>query len=380
MSKWAGKYVIGLTGNIGTGKSVVRRMLEYLGAYGIDADALGHRAMAAGAPGYQAVIEAFGRWILAPDGEINRGRLARIVFAEPEALAVLERILHPLVIEAIDLLIQRNCQPVVVIEAIKLLEAQLHSACDSIWVTYAPPEVQLSRLVEKRRMSESEAWQRINAQPPQEDKMAAADVVIRNTASLAHTWEQVKEAWQQQVPEAMREAAQAGRRGSSPGGGMAVLRGKPKDAEAIADLVKRVSSRGPLRTREEVLNAFGEKAFLLLEVNQRLMGVLGFQVENLVARLADVFLDPAVSPEQALPLLLDEMEQVSKELQCEAVLAAIESELAQHDTLWRRKGYYQTAAESLQIPAWQEAARELLLPGKLLFFKQLRRDRISRPV
>ena len=64
MSKWAGKYVIGLTGNIGTGKSVVRRMLEHLGAYGIDADALSHRTIAKGAPGYQPVIDLFGRWIL----------------------------------------------------------------------------------------------------------------------------------------------------------------------------------------------------------------------------------------------------------------------------------------------------------------------------
>ena len=64
MSRWPGKYVIGLTGNIATGKSVVRKMLEHLGAYGIDADALGHRAIAKSAPGYSAVVDTFGRWIL----------------------------------------------------------------------------------------------------------------------------------------------------------------------------------------------------------------------------------------------------------------------------------------------------------------------------
>ena len=68
MSRWAGKYVIGLTGNIGTGKSVVRHMLEHMGAYGIDADALGHRAIARGAPGYQPVLNTFGSYILAPSG------------------------------------------------------------------------------------------------------------------------------------------------------------------------------------------------------------------------------------------------------------------------------------------------------------------------
>ncbi len=93
MSKWPEKFVIGLTGNIGTGKSVVRRMLEHLGAYGIDADALSHRAMAKGAPGYDPILNTFGTFILTPDGEIDRARLGRIVFADPQALSRLEA--HP---------------------------------------------------------------------------------------------------------------------------------------------------------------------------------------------------------------------------------------------------------------------------------------------
>ena len=102
MSAWPGKYVIGLTGNIATGKSVVRKMLEHLGAYGIDADALGHRAIAIDAPGYQAVLTTFGRWVLASDGQVDRAKLARVVFADPDALARLESIVHPLVGQAID--------------------------------------------------------------------------------------------------------------------------------------------------------------------------------------------------------------------------------------------------------------------------------------
>ena len=102
MSKWAGKYVIGLTGNIGTGKSVVRRMLEHMGAFGIDADALSHRAIAKGAPGYQKVIDTFGRWVVGADGEIDRVKLGRLVFTDKEALAQLEAIIHPLVSQAVD--------------------------------------------------------------------------------------------------------------------------------------------------------------------------------------------------------------------------------------------------------------------------------------
>jgi dephospho-CoA kinase len=97
MSAWQGKYVIGLTGNIATGKSVVRKMVEHLGAYCIDADALGHRAIAHGAPGYQAVVDYFGRWILSPDGQIDRSKLSLVVFSDPEAMAHLESIIHPLV-------------------------------------------------------------------------------------------------------------------------------------------------------------------------------------------------------------------------------------------------------------------------------------------
>ena len=80
-SRWPGKYVIGLTGNIATGKSVVRKMLEHLGAFGLDADALSHQAIARGGPAYGAVIKHFGEWLLTDTGEINRNRLGRLVFA-----------------------------------------------------------------------------------------------------------------------------------------------------------------------------------------------------------------------------------------------------------------------------------------------------------
>ena len=86
MSRWPGKYVIGLTGNIATGKSVVRKMLEHLGGYGIDADALAHRAMAKGAPGFPLVLKSFGEWIVDDEGQIDRARLAKIVFSDQGAL------------------------------------------------------------------------------------------------------------------------------------------------------------------------------------------------------------------------------------------------------------------------------------------------------
>ncbi len=122
MGAWPGKFVIGLTGNIATGKSVVRKMLEHLGAYGIDADALANRAIAKGSPAYQPVLETFGRWILGADEQIDRTKLGRLVFSDPDALQSLEAIVHPMVRQAIDILVRRAKHNIVVIEAIKLIE------------------------------------------------------------------------------------------------------------------------------------------------------------------------------------------------------------------------------------------------------------------
>lgn len=200
MSNWPGKYIIGLTGNIATGKSVILEMLEYLGAYCIDADALAHRVIARGGPGYQKVIDTFGVQVVDENGEIDRARLGRLVFADPQALQQLEGIIHPFVEHAVDLLIRHTTSPVVVIEAIKLLESNLKGACDTIWMVFAPESIQKARLMQKRNMSAEDALQRIHAQSPQELKISAANVVIQNTGSLEETWQQVITAWKALPP------------------------------------------------------------------------------------------------------------------------------------------------------------------------------------
>jgi dephospho-CoA kinase len=167
VSNLPGKFVIGLTGNIATGKSVVRRMFEHLGAYTIDADALTHRTYAKGAPGYQQVIDQFGKWIVNKDGEIDRSKLGNLVFNDRDAMNQLEAIVHPWVRQAVEILIQRSRQPVVVIEAIKLLEGDLRKICNSIWVTNAPQEVQIERLIRKRGFTRERAVERIHMQSAQ---------------------------------------------------------------------------------------------------------------------------------------------------------------------------------------------------------------------
>lgn len=188
------RCIIGLTGNIGTGKSVVRQILQEFGAVGIDADAITHRVISRSGPAYQRVVEEFGRWILEPDGEINRGRLGKIVFNSSEALKILEGIVHPYVIQGVKLLISNSTSRVIVVEAIKLLETELRTLCDTIWVTVVTEEVQVQRLMSARSLSEAEALARIKAQPAQEEKIAAADVVISNDGTVKDLWLQVKDA------------------------------------------------------------------------------------------------------------------------------------------------------------------------------------------
>jgi dephospho-CoA kinase len=376
VSKWSGKYIIGLTGNIATGKSVVRRMLEHLGAYTIDADALAHRAIAKGAPGYQPAIGLFGKWILRQDGEIDRAKLAGLVFRDPQALDQLEDIVHPLVGQATNIFIKRASQKVVVIEAIKLLESSLKSSCDSIWVTYAPEEVQIERLIRKRGMTREQALERIHVQSPQSSKVAAAAVVIRNTGSYEDLWKQVTEAWRQVSP--VTDTAPLVRKETI--GAMLVQRGRPRDSQAIADLITRLSQGQRRMSASDVMEAFGDKAYLLLHTSGRLAGLVGWQVENLVARTTDLFLESGLDTAQAIEALVNEVERASHDLQAEASLIFPPPELAGHEAAWKKLGYEKRTPQTLGVQAWQDAAVESMPAGAALYFKQLRQDRVLRPI
>ncbi|HEX5808919.1 MAG TPA: dephospho-CoA kinase, partial [Anaerolineales bacterium] len=298
MSKWSGKYVIGLTGNIATGKSVVRRMLEHLGAYTIDADTLSHRVISRGAPGYQPVLDRFGTWLLDKNSQIDRAKLARLAFADAEVLTQLEDIIHPYVGQAVDMLIKRATQKVIVVEAIKLLESELRNYCDVIWVTDAPQEVQIERLIRKRGLSREDAVQRVHSQPAQKQKLAAATVVITNNGSYEDLWKQVNEAWKTTSPTPETPATLITPKPAA--GSFSLHRGKPRDSQKIADLVTRLSKGKHAMNSGEVMEAFGDKAFLLLQLDNELVGVAGWQVENLVARTTDLYLDPRVTADKAL--------------------------------------------------------------------------------
>jgi dephospho-CoA kinase len=378
MSAWPGKYVIGLTGNIATGKSVVRKMLEHLGAYGIDADALSHRATAKGAPGYKPVVEMFGKWVLGPDGQIDRNRLGRVVFSDAEALKQLENIVHPLVGQAVDIMVRRARQPVIVIEAIKLVESDLREKCDSLWVSYAPQEIQLARLMQKRGMDEATARQRIRSQPPQEAKTSIADEVIRNAGSFEETWKQVAAAWNKLFP--AKETAPSAAPEVKKRGQLQVTRAGPRQAAEIAVLVNRLARGKRNINRDDVMASFGEKAFLILSADGKPSGLAGLKVENLIARTDDVYLDPAIPLATGLNALTKEVEHISRELQCEISLLYLPPSIVRQEAAIRNLGYQLRTPESLGVRAWQEAAIESMPGGMVMLFKQLRQDRVLRPV
>ncbi len=420
MSRWANKYVIGLTGNIAVGKSVVRQMLQHLGAYTIDADGLTHRAMAPGAPAYKPVIDTFGQFILDADKNINRNLLGSIVFSNPEALAKLEAIVHPVVGGAVATLISRSTQPIIVVEAIKLLEGDLGKAVDEIWVVDASPESQYRRLVGPRKMSESDARQRLTAQNAQTDKLAKATVVIHNDGNVEETWKQVQAAF----GEVMKRASGAAPAPAAPTPAPAqstpaapapsrppaapaptvsqppapapavsdgpipadvkvnVKRGMPSNAELIAKFIGDASGK-PV-DRMDVMMAFGQKSYLLAQDStDRVLAVLGWQVENLITRVDEFYLASGAPPAAVVDELVTAIEAASKDLQSEVAYVFLPAN-AHAETIqtFQKNGYEVTTVEQIKIPAWREAVQEMLSEDKSvqILNKRLREDRVLKPI
>lgn len=190
------RTVIGLTGNIGTGKSTVLEMLHQFGAHTIDADKAAYLVTQPGGKAYDAVVSTFGGDILVEDGTIDRVKLGQIVFEDPVQLQALERIVHPAVFEHIRSELSLATESVIVIEAIKLLEANMAlTLCDRVWVVITNEAQQIQRLMESRNMSKDAAEARMLSQSPQAFKISQADVVLDNSGGIEALVDQVRIAW-----------------------------------------------------------------------------------------------------------------------------------------------------------------------------------------
>ena len=197
--RFPGKIVIGLTGNIAVGKSLVLAQLAALGADTIDADQVAHDCLRRDGAAFDAVVAAFGADILGADGEICRQRLGALVFRDAARLRQLEAISHPPIRREILRRARESKARVVVIEAIKLLEGALKDAVAAVWVVNAAPATQLQRLQQARNLPEAEARRRIALQNSQADKLRQADVIIENDGDAAATRAQVERAWKQLI-------------------------------------------------------------------------------------------------------------------------------------------------------------------------------------
>jgi dephospho-CoA kinase len=328
----------------------------------------------------------FGRWILNSEGQIERSRLAKIVFDNPAALQALEGIIHPLVSRAVDLLIRRTPHQIVVVEAIKLLESGLAAKCNAVWVTYTPDSAQVARLVEKRGMTQAEALSRIRMQSSQKDKISKADLVVINDASFEKIWKQVYDAWNK-IPANIAEVAletpvspTAVEEGLE--SAFDVRRGSPRDAAEIALLMNQMQSTGKAVNRADVIESFGEKAYMLLynQSSGDLLGLMTWQVENLITRVFDILLLPGVFAAEAVTRLLQQVEEESKVLQVEACMIFMPEQHGISENILEKLGYHRSSLADLDNGAWQEAAREGLDAGQVLYMKVLRTQRVLRPI
>jgi len=188
-------FIIGLTGSIGTGKSLVRKMLEHKGALTIDADRLAHGAYAAGTKGFEGLVRIFGNEILDLEGQVDRKRLGEIVFKDARALHKLEVLIHPLVTQAVERIIKLSPLPIIVIEAVKLLESDLKKQCDVIWGVAAHPEDIYWRLNKTRGISRAQIDERLSHQNFEEIDRSLINLAISNYGGMKALWDNLNSIW-----------------------------------------------------------------------------------------------------------------------------------------------------------------------------------------
>lgn len=193
--------VIGLTGGIASGKSLVSATLRQLGAKVVDADEVARLVVEPGTVGLAEIRQVFGDAILNPDGSLNRKTLGNIVFADPDKLKRLNEITHPQIYKyfknEIDNFHKHRDYPALILDVPLLIEAGFHRLADEVWLVVVPKEVQVNRVMERDGVSREQALQRISSQMSVEEKQKYADVIIDNSGSTESTRQKVVELWKQ---------------------------------------------------------------------------------------------------------------------------------------------------------------------------------------
>lgn len=194
------RFILGVTGNIATGKSTVVKMLKEKGAHHIDSDVVYHELIAPGQPLLVQLAEHFGDDILANDGSLDRKALGAIVFSDSEKLRELDALTHPAVIAEADRRAFAIEDGVVILDAVKLIESGHYEVCDAVWLITAPEDVQVERVMSRNRVDRAEAQRRVAAQSPLGPKRMVADLEIINDGSLEDLEQRVDAAWRKLPP------------------------------------------------------------------------------------------------------------------------------------------------------------------------------------
>jgi dephospho-CoA kinase len=202
---------VGLTGGIATGKSTVVRMLVRNGARVIDHDGIVHALQEPGQPVWERIVAVFGRDILDTEDRIDRKKLGALVFDNEERRKTLEGIVHPAVLEEAqrqrEEIAREEEQAIILSDIPLLLEVGLQDRFDLVLLVYAPPEVQILRVMKRNSLSREEAIARLKSQMPIDEKLKYADLVIQNDATMRELEKRVDEVWQELV---LRERAKRG--------------------------------------------------------------------------------------------------------------------------------------------------------------------------
>lgn len=403
MSKeWPDKTLVGLTGNIATGKSTVMRMAADAGALTIDADKIVHQLLDGDGELQAAVAAAFGPAVRRANGTIDRTALADIVFSNPERLRELERLVHPAVRRQIRKQIDDSDATVVFVEAIKLLEGGLAELVDQVWVTRAQRRTQIERLMVCRGMDAETAAMRVNAQPPQEAKVARADVVIDTDGTMESTREQFAIAWERlpapgtaapperqtstsrpvaatveaipQKPQARAETI-AATPASPPD--LLVRRARPSDVAAVLLLMQRATGGALQMKRADLLLALSERSYLIAQEGTEINMVVGWSTHSTTAVAIDQVY--AYPPEAALssgPAVLAEIEASARELICEVIFAYLPPDASPPvRQLFEQSGYRPMSSRDLRR-AWAPVVSETQPASTALWGKILRDVRI----
>jgi dephospho-CoA kinase len=273
----------------------------------------------------------------------------------------------------------------------------------------------LVRLTKDRKMNDADANRRMKVQNPQSDKLARASVVIKNDGSVDETWKQVQTAWEDVKAEVMKRfggtatgtnpvvvaspapaasakpATPAGATQKAPAaapavapaalGTVEVKRGMPSNAQAIAEFVTRHGGK-PV-SRMDIMMSFGQKSYLIAEAGTTVVAVLGWQVENLITRADEFYIEQNPDKGRIVKLLLESVESASEELQSEVCFVFLPV-TTPADTVkaFMSSEYEVTGIRDIKVPAWREAVQDTLSVAEnmQILYKKLREDRILKPI